>query len=110
MDWLLFLYSDNNFDNIKFVFSGVELTETYKEFVLSDFENFQRMEQKIIDVMNFHVAIRDNVYLICNLREQEDIYKLFCDNFPNLSNRIRSGLIDTKSFFITSEIMKRLKC
>ena len=108
MDWLLFLYSTDDFTDVRFIFSGLDRNETYKEFMLSNYNDLSDMEQKIIDIMNFQVAIRDNVYLLCNLRDGNGEYYTFCNKMSELSKRVRSGVIDIESFHMTSKIMKKL--
>jgi hypothetical protein len=107
MDWLLFLYSDNNFSNISVVFSGVEHNESYKQFASSDFSDLRDMEDKVIDIMNFHVAVRDNVYLVCDIQSSD--VSMFSKHMPKLYERIRTGIIDMNSFYLTSQIIKKSK-
>lgn len=76
----------------------------YNKLNLVDFDNFEEFENRVIDMMNFSISLRDSVYLVCDIRNNMD--RVFYTNFRLLSNRINKDVIDSTSF----NILNTIKC
>jgi hypothetical protein len=88
MNWVLILDSDSDIVSITFTsLDNLNQSSVYKTFVSSEYDNLYEYENKIVETMNFHVSLRDSVYVVYNFENQE-LYKMFCKRFRFLSNRI----------------------
>lgn len=97
MNWVLILECDDLFKCVKITFTSMTKTDLYKEFSSNDYDNLYDFENKIIETMNFHVSLRSNIYLVCDIKTFN--YEMFCKIFRFLSNRVKD-FIDLHSFYI----------
>lgn len=101
MEWLLIIELNNT--AIKIVFTSMckylNGGEIYKEFI-EDFGNVNEIkgiELKVLGIMNYYVAVRDSVYILCDIRS--DTYNFIVDGMPKLFYRTKS-ILDLNSFNI----------
>ena len=105
MNWLLIItkaiYKVNGEMELDIVFTNPD-NSIHKTFS-TDTDIYAFFESNIIEFMNFHVAVKDHVYVVCNIRS--DVYEQISQRFPQLVKRVRDT-IDLGSF----AIMKRILC
>jgi len=59
-----------------------------------------------MEIMNYHVAIRDSVYILCDIRS--DTYDFIIKSMPRLLSRVKA-ILDLDSFNITMKINDKEK-
>lgn len=109
MNWILLLRIRKvNSDTFlfKILFTDITLSSNFEkiELVLDTYSNDMKteIEKKIINMLNHKVAIKENLYIVYDDKEEYDFIKT---HMPNIFNRI-SDEINLKSFFIiTSHII-----
>jgi hypothetical protein len=102
MEWLLFIEIDNGI--LKITFANKYGTEIYKnKYDTSDTSDF---EKNVMEIMNYHVAIRDSVYILCDIRS--DTYDFIIKSMPRLLSRVKA-ILDLDSFNITMKINDKEK-
>ena len=102
MEWLLFIEIDNGI--LKITFANKYGIEIYKnKYDTSDTSDF---EKNVMEIMNYHVAIRDSVYILCDIRS--DTYDFIIKSMPRLLSRVKA-ILDLDSFNITMKINDKEK-
>jgi hypothetical protein len=105
MVWVLFIRSDKDFKDIEFTFSngyGYRYNNSSdKTFRLSDYSSWNDIQLNIIETMNLNVALRQAVYIVCDIRL--GVYEYLHDKMSMLFFRT-SGVIDLQSFLILNDI------
>jgi len=105
MEWLLFIEIDNGI--LKITFANKYGTEIYKnKYDTSDTSDKTDFEKNIMEIMNYHVAIRDSVYILCDIRS--DTYDFIIKSMPRLLSRVKA-ILDLDSFNITMKINDKEK-
>jgi hypothetical protein len=100
MEWLLFIEIDNGILKITFANKyGIEIYKNTKNTKnTSDNTDF---EKNVMEIMNYHVAIRDSVYILCDIRS--DTYDFIIKSMPRLLSRVKA-ILDLDSFNIAMKI------
>jgi hypothetical protein len=103
MNWILLLRikkvnNDSVFFKIFFTDISLSIPFTKIEKVLDNVEMYSEIEKQIITMLNNKVALKDNLYIIYDEKEEYDFLK---NHMPNIANRI-SESINLKSFLLTS--------
>ena len=102
MEWLLFIEIYNGI--LKITFANKYGIEIYKnKYDTSDTSDF---EKNVMEIMNYHVAIRDSVYILCDIRS--DTYDFIIKSMPRLLSRVKA-ILDLDSFNITMKINDKEK-
>jgi hypothetical protein len=102
MVWLLFINSDKDFETIRITFSNRYNNGNYdRTFYSGDYSDWCDFERAIIEVMNLNVALRDVIYVVCDIRLK--VYEYLYDKIETLLKRT-SGVIDLQSFIILNKI------
>lgn len=98
MDWLLFMYLDNEF----LVFTLTNMSTIYKEFYLKDdvvcFDDMDKndLELNILKALNYNLSIRDKLYVIYDFKD------IRCDEILKSMKKIKkrvSSSIDLNSCY-----------
>jgi len=67
MDWLLFELNANNDaqdeNEKKYIFTNIQLTTVYN-ILYDQTDTLEQIEKKIINTLNSHISIRDNLYFV----------------------------------------------
>jgi hypothetical protein len=105
MNWVLILESDDKC--LSLTFTSLVPTNVYRKFMLSDFDNIYDFENKIIETMNFHVSLRDFVYVVYDFTTS--IYDdVFCKRLKFLSNRVKERIdLHTLNVLLNCGIIKK---
>jgi hypothetical protein len=103
MNWVLLLRivkANNDTILFKIFFTDISLSIPFVkiEKVLQNMEIYSEMEKQIITMLNSKVALKDDIYIIYDEKEEYDFLK---NHMPNIANRI-SESINLKSFLLTS--------
>jgi hypothetical protein len=108
MDWFLFVECDNNI--VKFTFTN-KYKRVYREYTYNpcdiEFEEFETdlinvIETDLINVMNLNVAIRDFIYIVCDIRSS--VYDFIVKDMSRLLSRVKA-ILDLDSYNITMQII-----
>jgi hypothetical protein len=99
MEWLLLVELNNGV--LKITFTSKYGREIYKN-TSDTSENITDFEKNMLEIMNYHVAIRDSVYILCDMRS--DVYNFVIKNMPGLVYRVKA-ILDLDSFNIAIKIM-----
>jgi hypothetical protein len=107
MEWLLIIELNNTVIKISFtsMYKYVNGEEIYKEFVenFGNVNDIKDIELKVLEIMNCYVAVRDSVYMLCDIRS--DTYNFIVDAMPKLFSRTKS-ILDLNSFNIAMKLKK----
>jgi hypothetical protein len=103
MNWVLLLrITKANNDTIlfKMFFTDISLSIPFIkiERVLDNVEIYSEIEKQIITMLNNKVALKDDIYIIYDEKQEYDFLK---NHMPNIANRI-SETINLKSFLLIS--------
>lgn len=126
MNWIILLSIKEikkDIVSLKLLFTDITLSSAFQKIEENiDISKINQIEKKIMNVLNYKVALKDNIYLLLENDTGEVITSLdgnvpfqqkeyFKKNMPNIWNRI-SDEIELKSFFlIISNIYNdRFKC
>lgn len=101
MIWTLIMFSkgDNLYideKNIEMIFTRQD-SNIYKVFCLRDYNSICEFENDILETLNYYVCIRDDVYMICDIKS--GCYNFVCKNMTFLRKRL-------KNVFDTSDKIK----
>jgi hypothetical protein len=100
MVWFVFIHSDKDFKDIEFTFSD-GYGYGNKTFTMSDYVSCDEVQLKIIETMNLNVALRQDVYIVCDIRL--GVYEYLHDKMSKLFSRT-TGVIDLQSYLILNDI------
>ena len=118
MNWIILLsikeikdvlYLDGKVVSLKLLFTDITLSSPFQKIEENiDISKINEIEQKITILLNYKVALKDNIYIVLEDSNVKEYLKKF---MPNIWNRI-SDEIELKSFFlIISNIYKdRYEC
>jgi hypothetical protein len=111
MEWLLFIEIYNGILKITFANKyGIEIYknkyDTKNTSDTSDTSDKTDFEKNVMEIMNYHVAIRDSVYILCDIRS--DTYDFIIKSMPRLLSRVKA-ILDLDSFNITMKINDKEK-
>jgi hypothetical protein len=104
MEWFLFVEFDDNI--VKFSFTNkYKFTRIYKEYTYNGNDiciiELEKLEKDLINTMNFNVAMKDSVYIICDIKS--DVYDFIVKSMTKLLSRA-NAILDSNTFNITMQI------
>ena len=94
MDWLLFFI--NTDEKVEIIFTkSRDNSNVYKVFTLPGKEMLYDFESDVLNVINTHVSLRVNVYLICDIKSGDYVY--VSSNMKRIVSRC-SNILDLDSY------------